>query len=174
MEKKPKSNIILIGFMGSGKTSVGESLAKKLSCPFQDTDQLIEKKAGITIQQMFETQGEEYFREYETKLLQELKLSLEHTVLSTGGGMPLRKQNARLLKDLGHVIYLKAEAETVLKRLAGDTSRPLLRQSDRRKRVEQLLSERTPLYKWAADHIIETDGKTVDEIIDNILQMCPF
>lgn len=174
MEKKPKSNIILIGFMGSGKTSVGISLAKKLSCPFQDTDQLIEKKAGITIKQMFETQGEEYFREYETNLLHELKLSLENTVISTGGGMPLRDQNARLLKDLGHVIYLQVEAETVLKRLASDTSRPLLQSEDRKLRIEQLLSERAPLYKRAADHIIETDGKTVDEIIDNITQMCLF
>lgn len=174
MEKELKSNIILIGFMGSGKTSVGISLAKKLSYPFQDTDQLIEKKAGITIKQMFETQGEEYFREYETNLLRELKLSLERTVLSTGGGMPLREQNARLLKDLGHVLYLQAETETVLNRLADDTSRPLLQGDDRMNRVEQLLSERAPLYQRAADHMIKTDGKTVDEIIDEIIQMCLF
>lgn len=174
MEKKPKCNIILIGFMGSGKTSVGKRLAKKLSCSFQDTDQLIEEKSGITIKHMFETKGEEYFREYETNLLRELKANLKNTVLSTGGGMPLREQNAELLKQLGHVIYLKVQADTVLKRLEDDLSRPLLQQGDRRMRIEQLLTERAPRYERAAYHIVETDGKSVDEIIDDIIQICIF
>lgn len=163
-------NIILIGFMGSGKTSVGEELAKVLSYTFCDTDQLIEQEAGITIKEMFQTHGEEYFRSFETRLLQKLESSLSNSVLSTGGGLPLKDENAKLLKEIGHVIYLQTSKDTVLQRLMGDTNRPLLQGEDRNERVEQLLTSRTPLYEKAANQIVITDGKNVEEIVETIIK----
>lgn len=168
MEKDLRQNIILIGFMGSGKTSVGKVLAEQLSYPFYDTDLLIEEKAGITIKEIFRIQGEESFRKLETDLLIDLKSSLKSVVLSTGGGLPIKEQNAKLLKEIGQVIYLKAKKETIVERLIGDTNRPLLDGDDSNRKVEQLLAIRSPIYEKAADLIIETDGKTIDEIITDI------
>ncbi len=165
-----KHNIILIGFMGSGKTSVGERLAKKLSYHFRDTDRLIEQKAGDTINHIFAVHGEEYFRGLETDLLKELKSSLEHTVLSTGGGLPLREMNSSLLKEMGFVVYLKATGQTTLQRLAGDTTRPLLQGEDKEQKVGRLLAERIPIYEKAAHKIIVTDGRSVDDIGNLIME----
>ncbi|MDF2611929.1 MAG: Shikimate kinase, partial [Lachnospiraceae bacterium] len=114
MNGRMKHNIILIGFMGSGKTSVGERLAKRLSYQFRDTDQLIESRAGDSINHIFELRGEDYFRTLETNLLLEIKPTLSNTVLSTGGGLPLQEQNTKLLKEIGYVVYLKASKETTL------------------------------------------------------------
>jgi shikimate kinase len=159
-----KHNIILIGFMGSGKTSVGERLAERLGYQFRDTDRLIEKKAGDTINHIFAVHGEEYFRSLETDLLKELKPTLEHTVLSTGGGLPLREINTDLLKEMGFVVYLKASGQTTLQRLAGDITRPLLRGEDKAQKVERLLAERAPIYEKAAHKTIVTDGRSVNDI----------
>jgi shikimate kinase len=156
--------------MGSGKTSVGERLARRLSYQFKDTDLLIEKMAGDTISHIFQTQGEEYFRSLETNLLKELKSTLHNCVLSTGGGLPIREQNAALLKDLGFVVYLKASKETTISRLQGDTTRPLLRDGDLNEKVERLLALRTPLYEKAAHITVVTDGRSFEDIMNNIME----
>jgi shikimate kinase len=165
-----KHNIILIGFMGSGKTSVGEVLAKRLSYNFRDTDRLLEKKAGDTINHIFDNYGEEYFRNMETELLRNMQKMLDNTVLSTGGGLPLREQNSKLLRELGYVIYLKASKETTLKRLKGDRSRPLIKGDDIVNKVDKLITARTPIYEKAAQKTIVTDDKTIDEIVTCIME----
>lgn len=170
MKGEMKHNIILIGFMGSGKTSVGERLADRLNYQFRDTDRLIEQKAGDTINHIFALHGEEYFRNMETDILKELVPTLRNTVLSTGGGLPLRDVNAKLLKELGLVVYLKASKQTTLQRLAGDNSRPLLQGEDLEQRVERLLTLRTPIYEKAAHKVIVTDGKSINDISDCIME----
>ena len=165
-----KNNIILIGFMGAGKSCVGEQLARKLSYKFCDSDKLIEKKSGQTISQIFEKYGEEYFRNMETSLLEDMQISLNNAVLSTGGGMPLREQNMRLLRELGFVVYLKASRETTIKRLKGDKSRPLLRGDDFEQRVDRLLAARIPVYEKAAHRVIETDDKSINQIVALIME----
>jgi shikimate kinase len=167
---KMEQNIILIGFMGSGKTSVGSQLAQKLNYSFDDTDQRIEREAKRDISRIFAEDGEEYFRRLETQLIQNLYSSMSKTILSTGGGLPIREENTELLRRLGQVIYLKTSKETILKRLDGDASRPLLAGEDRQVKVEKLLNQRAPIYEMTANHIIETDDKTVDEIIDEIYE----
>ncbi|HHV09081.1 MAG TPA: shikimate kinase [Clostridiales bacterium] len=166
-----KHNIILVGYMGSGKTCVGEYLAKRLSYQFQDTDQLIEKKAGDTINNIFASCGEEYFRDLETGLLKELVPLLTHTVLSTGGGMPLRKENGALLRELGLVVFLKASKETTLDRLRGDASRPLLQGDGLEEKVENMLGLRLPVYENTAHGTVVTDGRTIEEIANSIMEL---
>lgn len=170
MGKLQKHNVILIGFMGSGKTSVGRKLANRLSYQFCDSDQMLEARARNTIAHIFETQGEEYFRNLETDFLKEISVSMKQTVLSTGGGLPLREQNARLLKEMGYVVYLKASKETTIMRLQGDTTRPLLQGDELEQKVERLLTVRTPIYENAAHKIIATDGRTIDEIVAFIME----
>ncbi len=166
-----KHNIILVGFMGSGKTCVGEYLAKQLSYQFRDTDQLIGKKAGDTINNIFASYGEEYFRDLETGLLKELVPRLTHTVLSTGGGMPVRKENGALLRELGFVVFLKTSKETTLSRLREDASRPLLQGDGLEEKVENMLALRTPIYENTAHDIVITDGRTVEEIARFIMEL---
>lgn len=165
-----KHNIILIGFMGSGKTSVGIHLAERLSYQFKDTDQLLEKRAGDTISRIFSVHGEEYFRNLETGLLKELVPILNKTVLSSGGGLPIRDQNSKLIKELGYVVFLKASKQTTLSRLKGDSTRPLLQGEDLEKKVEKMLEIRTPIYEKAAHKVIATDGLTVEQVSQLIME----
>ena len=168
MKDKGNINIILVGFMASGKTTVGQYLAKKISYNFKDTDILIEEEEGMTISQIFEEKGQEYFRGLETNLLGKLGSSLNKTVLATGGGMPLRKENQEALTSLGHVVYLKATSETILKRVSGDNTRPLLEENPEES-VRILLKERQAIYSKVADKVVETDKKTIEEICSEIL-----
>ncbi|NLO10195.1 MAG: shikimate kinase [Clostridiales bacterium] len=162
-------NYILIGFMGSGKSSVGKKLAEKLGYDFKDTDEMIVESEGVEIDEIFLKYGEELFRNLESTLLLSIVGTLKTTVLSTGGGMPLRGQNVNLLRLMGRVIYLQASMETIIDRLSGDNTRPLLKGENPRDKVEKLLAERTPIYKRSADTIIDTDGKTIDDIVREIL-----
>ena len=170
MNKNMKHNIILIGFMGSGKTSVGERLALKLSYEFKDTDRFIEQTVGDTISNIFKQKGEEYFRTLETNVLQELKNTMHHTVLSTGGGLPVKELNAKILKESGYVIYLRTSKEITIKRLKGDKTRPLLSEDDLESKVERLLKLRDPIYERIAHKIITTDDKSFDDIVNLIME----
>lgn len=161
-------NIILIGFMGCGKTSVGGKLSRAFGWRFLDTDQLLEEEFGCTISEFFDREGEEEFRCRETQLLKRLCSEPEEMIVSTGGGMPLRTENAALLKQLGTVFYLKASEEATIARLAGDTTRPLLAWDGREEKIRRLLGERAPKYAAASDYIIETDGKSFYEIIHEV------
>ena len=164
-----KNNFILIGFMGSGKSSVGKQLAKRIGYEFMDTDEMIVPREGMEIQEIFSRYGEEMFRNIETTLLTSLMDTIEKTVLSTGGGMPIRDKNVNLLRAMGQVIYLKASKDTIINRLSGDTSRPLLNGENIEAKVEKLLSAREPIYERSADTIIDTDDKSIDDIIEDIL-----
>lgn len=163
-----KQNLILIGFMGAGKTSVGRKLAELCRRPLEDTDHLIEKKQQMTISQIFAEHGEAAFRQMETEVLEELKAKEAGVILSSGGGLPLRVQNRALLKEAGLVIYLRTSPDTVLKRLAHDTSRPLLQGEHVQEKVHQMMKEREDCYLDACHEVVETDGKTIGEIAEEI------
>ena len=163
-------NLILIGFMGSGKTSVGKLLAKELGYQFGDTDDMIEAQEGMTVGKIFSRHGEELFRDLETTLLLAINSSLRKTVLSTGGGMPINDRNIKLLRNMGQVIYLRASQATIIERVSGDTKRPLLKGNNLKETVEKLLTPRILYYERAADIIIDTDDFLVKDIVEKILE----
>ena len=160
--------MILIGFMGCGKTTVGEALARKLNFDLLDVDSYIEDKAGCSIKQIFADKGEEYFRQLETDTLKELNSRLSHTVISTGGGLPMRQANVDELRRMGRIIYLDVKPEEVVRRLAGDTTRPLLQGENVDQRVRKLMGQRGPVYEAAADIIVPVTGIEIDEIVQEI------
>lgn len=157
-------HIILIGFMGSGKSTMGKLVANKLKCPFIDTDHYIEKKEGRTISDIFADDGEEYFRNLETEVLKELLESKERMVLSLGGGTPLREENRALLKDTGYVIFLKVTPEEAYNRLKDDTERPLLQVPNPKEQIAKLLDFRNPIYEAAADYVLLEENKSLDDV----------
>ena len=166
-------NIILVGYMGSGKSTVGQALAKERGMRFLDTDAAIEEAEGCSIREIFEERGEKSFRDLETEYLRRLKATTVNTVIATGGGIVLRNENRELLKRTGRVIWLKASVEETLSRVKSDTGRPLLDSASEvelAEKIERMLRERTPAYGAAASDIIETDGKTVPEIVSGIIK----
>ncbi len=170
MEKLNRSNIILIGFMGSGKSSVGEALAKGMDYQFLDTDALIEQEEQQTIPAIFERKGEAYFRDKETQLLHDLLTSLEETIVSTGGGIPIREQNRDLLRKLGFVVFLKASDDTIIRRLRGDTSRPLLAGEALEDKVTRLQRERGPFYTATAHSVLKVDELSPMQLAQKIIE----
>lgn len=166
-------NIILIGFMGCGKTSVGKRLSEALNIRFLDTDELIVEKEGRTISDIFASDGEVAFRSMETTCLRELLENKEENfVLSVGGGLPIREENRKLLSQIGHVVYLKVSPELVYKRLKNDRTRPLLQGANPRGRILDLMSARKRFYESGADSIVEVDDKNFEEIINEIKEKC--
>lgn len=161
-------NIILIGFMGTGKSAVAAKLCRQLSLQFIDTDAVIEADEGCSIKEIFRISGEDHFRKLETQLLKKLSESSD-AVISCGGGIVLREENRILLRSIGTVFLLTADYETILKRLKNDTSRPLLSCEGKSEKVRQLIEERRSLYEETADHIVHTDGLTIDEVCRMIL-----
>lgn len=160
-----KDNTILIGFMGAGKTRIGTCWSEKKGRPLLDTDQLIEQEAGMTISDIFKELGEERFREIESGILLKLYEKADHMVISAGGGLPLRGENRAVLAKLGTVVFLRVKADTVLKRLAGDSTRPLLKAEDKAAKIQQLLKIRNPIYEQAAHVVIDVDDKAAEQII---------
>ncbi|MDE6364626.1 MAG: shikimate kinase [Lachnospiraceae bacterium] len=151
-------NIILIGYMGSGKTTVGKNIAKLKNYTFVDTDEMIVEQQQRSIKEIFATDGEQMFRDLETALLRQLVVEKrEHMVISTGGGMPLREENRQLLSKLGKVVYLKASPATIYDRIKGDTARPLLQCEDPMKRIEEMLAAREPVYEEGAMLIVDVN-----------------
>ncbi len=163
-----KVNIILIGFMGSGKSSLGKWMSANAGFGFLDTDEYIEEKEKRTINEIFAADGEEYFRNLETGTVRELTGELENTVISVGGGLPIREENQVNLKKLGKVIYLRAKPETLIERLKGDESRPLLKGGNLEDKINSLMSARSEIYEKAADIIVDTDGLTLEYIYNDI------
>ena len=162
------NHIILIGFMGAGKTSVGEALAKELGIVFGDTDARIEAQQKKKINDIFAQYGEPYFRDLETDMLRQLQNEKERLVISVGGGLPVRPENRRLLKNLGTVVYLRAQAETLVGRLQGDTTRPKLAGGDLREKIETLMRAREACYLEAAQLPVDTDKKSIKDIVKEI------
>lgn len=161
-------NVILIGFMGAGKTSVGTLYSQKHGLDFIDTDQMIEETEGMTVSRIFEEKGEEAFRRMETGLLERLTRKGKAALISAGGGLPLREENRKLLKGLGTVVYLDVSAETVLSRLKGDTTRPLLMGDHVKEKVENMLKARGPIYEEASHVKIDVNNKGPEEIVSEI------
>lgn len=164
-----KDNIILIGFMGCGKTSVGIRLSYRMKRTMVDTDKWIEKKQKMTITDIFDTYGEDAFRRMETECLKELIQAADGQIISVGGGLPVREENHRLLRKLGRVIYLKVTPETVYLRLKDDTSRPLLQVEEPLDQICSLMEKRAPVYEACADVIVEASELSFEEIISQIL-----
>lgn len=161
-------NVILIGFMGCGKTSVGLKLSYRLRRSVVDTDKEIEREEKRSIADIFATDGEEYFRDKETACLRKLLKSTGSQIISVGGGLPLREVNRALLHELGQVFYLQAGAETIYDRLKHDTTRPLLQGADPQSKIRTMLGERDAYYKEAADVIVDVDDKQFEQILDEI------
>ncbi len=166
-----KNNIILIGFMGSGKTTIGKRLAQILEYQFIDTDAYIEQQMNLTVKEIFTMHSEEYFRRLETETIKELKNNTTNTIIATGGGLALREENALLLKQLGMVIFLQVGKDEVLNRLSSDTTRPLLQGENVEQKVAELLAYRNPKYSVAADYIICVDGRSKEQIISEVQKL---
>lgn len=164
-------NIVLIGFMGSGKTTIGLKLSYKLKKTFCDTDKMIEARERRTISEIFEQSGEDFFREKETLLLKEILCEdyAESRIFAVGGGTPLRAENRNLLKKLGTVVFLKVGPDTVYERLKEDRTRPLLQQGDALERIKMLLEQRAEVYEETADIIISCDTFSMDEVVRKII-----
>ena len=162
-------NVVLIGYRGTGKSTVGKVIAARLGCELLSTDAEIVKSAGQTIPQIVEQHGWEYFRDLETKMCQGLT-GKDGLVLDTGGGAILRPQNVDMLKRTGKLFWLRASVETIAKRIGSDTQRPSLTGTKSFiDEIQDVLRERAPKYQAAADHVIETEGKSVSQVADEIL-----
>lgn len=159
--------IALIGLPGSGKSTVGRQLARRLKLSFTDSDQVIEQRLGCPIRDYFEREGEERFRDVEESVLDEL--TQQPGVLSTGGGAVLRAANREHLRTRGKVVYLKSTPEELFRRLRHDTQRPLLQVSDPLQRLRDLYAARDPLYRETAHFVIETGRPSVATLVNMIV-----
>ena len=171
----PPKNIVLVGFMGSGKSTVGRELHQRLGYPLVDMDQVIEQRAGKPITAIFAEDGEEKFRDMETLLLKELHdPSASRRIISTGGGVIGREANRALLRQLGYVVWLHAPTAVILDRTAKNRDRPLLQTEDPAVRVEALLTERKPLYAEVAHLKVDTAGLDCRELATGILESARY
>ncbi len=162
-------NIILVGYMGAGKSSVGKALSESTGSIFLDTDELIVEEAGMSIPEIFEKEGESGFRSRETAVLEKLRHAAYHTVIATGGGAVLHEVNRKNIMETGTVIFLSAEDETVFERVGEGENRPLLSgEEDLLTKIRRMQKERRPYYEAVADRVIVTDKKTVAEIAEEI------
>jgi shikimate kinase len=166
--RKAVDNIVLVGFMGSGKSSVGREIARRRRMQFLDTDSMIRQKYGKSIPEIFAMFGELTFRENETRCLEELQ-EREGIVAATGGGIVARAQNRSLIKSLGTVIWLIASEEMIWNRVSRNNSRPMLHTSDPRATIRHLLAEREPFYHEVSDVTVETTGLTHCQVADLVL-----
>ena len=160
-------NIILCGFMGSGKTTVADFLGTLTGKKVIDTDKYIENMENRTISEIFSLNGESFFRALETKAAFEIS-KLDNLIVATGGGMVLNPKNIEILKTSGKIVFLNVTVETILERLKNDTTRPLLQRQDKEKAVAELLASRLPLYNSSADIIVDGNGNA-DDIAKEIL-----
>lgn len=162
-----KQNIALIGMMGTYKSTVGKLLADKLQMFFLDCDELLTHELAMSINEMFSSYGEEYFRKQESKLISCVS-SYENVLISTGGGVILNPKNMECLRDYCYIIALNSSADSIYKRLKNSSTRPLL-QPMSKKRIKQLLYERTPHYEKWADTVIDTYRLTPKAIANKII-----
>ncbi len=164
-----KSNIIITGFMGTGKSVVAKELARKLKIEFIDMDRIIEERRGMSIADVFAGHGEKYFREQENKLVKELSKK-ENTVIATGGGTLLSSDNARMLGQKGQIICLYADSQTIYNRVNKKNNRPLLKSENVLSEVNRLLEERKEAYNNFTIKI-DTTNLNVQEVADKIITL---
>lgn len=170
---KLNKHIFLIGFMGVGKTSTSRALSGILGVSEIDTDAMIVQKEECSIPEIFEKKGEEYFRRTETAILDDIA-KMEPCIVSCGGGMAMREENVKKMKNIGKVLFLCAEPETIYSHVKDSTNRPLLNGNMNVPYIKKLMEERTPKYKAAADNIIVTDGLTPWQVAEKIDDMLTF
>ncbi len=161
-------SIVLIGFMGSGKTTLGRWIAREHGYTFLDTDDMIELKQQRSINDIFASEGEEYFRNLETDMIKSLADRDDKVVISVGGGLPVREVNRKLMRRAGKVVYLRTSVDELEKRLKGDTKRPLLAGGNVREKIIALMDKREALYLDAADVVVDTTGRRFEQIYDTI------
>ncbi len=161
------ANIVLVGFMGTGKSAVGRVIAQKLEFHFIDTDDVIEQTSKAKISDIFAEHGEDYFRDLESQAVKSVAL-MKNQVIATGGGVVLRSSNIDLLRTGGPIFCLNATPKAIWDRVRSSRSRPLLRGPEPLKKIETLLDKRAPYYALA-DHQIETTGVSVDRVADEII-----
>jgi len=159
--------IALVGLPGSGKSTVGQQLARRLNLPFADSDRLIEERIGCSIREFFEREGESAFRDQEQRAIADL-VSGAPAIIATGGGAVLREANRRKLHDGCHVIYLFTTPEHVYQRLRHDRQRPLLQVADPMARLDALFGERDHLYREVAHQVMETGRSRVPAVVESI------
>lgn len=165
--EEERLNIVITGFMGTGKSSVGREVARRLGWKFIDMDELIKKRVGATIPEIFARYGESFFREEERKLCQELA-QRQGLVIATGGGALIPKENRKVLGEKGVLICLTCDVDELMKRLNDEKDRPLLEVQDRRKRIEDLLTKRREAYSRIS-HRMDTTGLTVGEVAERVI-----
>ena len=161
------NNIILVGLMGAGKSTIGRSLAKKLKKEFFDSDRVIEERTGVDISTIFEIEGEQGFRDREAQVIEEL-CQKKDIVLATGGGGVLREENRKNMKKYGRVVYLCTTAELLYSRIRYDKSRPLMQTENPLNTLKKLLQDREPFYKEVADILIMTGKQKATVIVKRI------
>lgn len=162
-------NIFLIGFMGSGKSTIAHALQRELGMQLVEMDARIVKEQGMSINDIFEQYGEAHFRDIESELI--LTIGAEgNTIVSCGGGVVVRPQNTEYMRKSGKVIYLKATPETIYERVKHSTDRPILNGNMNVAYISELMEKRRPLYEGAADITVTTDGKSRDIICQEIIQ----
>lgn len=166
-------NIILIGFMGTGKSTIGRKLSRTFGYPLIDTDQMIVEQEECPIAEIFADRGEKAFRDLETRVLRSLSRHSGH-IIATGGGIIGRPENRRLLRHLGYVVWLVASPDEILARTARNTNRPLLNNDHPEETVRNLLEIRTPLYRATAHLAIETDQLSFDEVATGIIESAQY
>jgi len=163
-------NIVLIGMRGSGKTTIGKLLAKRLSKQFIEMDELIVQRLGLSIPEIVSSYGWQKFREVEAEITREAA-GFDNVVNATGGGVVTREENIRELKQKGKLVWLKAGLDTLLSRIGDDQSRPSLTGKSQREDMEAVLAERSPIYERAADFIVDTEGKMPEEVAEAIIKL---
>ena len=163
------SNIVLVGFMGTGKSVVGKLLAEKLCREFLELDEIIEKREGVSIKDIFEKKGEGYFRRLEKSVVKDAS-EKKDAVISAGGGAIVDEENFRNLKKSGVIICLEASPDIILRRTRDLATRPILNVSNPKAKIEELLKKREPYYK-KADFRINTDNLTVKQVVEKIIEL---
>ena len=163
-------NIFLIGLMGAGKSTIGKQLARELDKDFLDSDSEIENRTGVSIDVIFDIEGEQGFRRRETGMLREL-VGKRGIVLATGGGAVLAAENQQLLRDNGWIIYLRAAAEHLAGRVRLDRRRPLLQSGDKLAKIRELLARREPIYRQLADTVVVTNNRSIPSVVREISRM---
>lgn len=162
-------HIVLVGFMGCGKTRVGRALARELGLPFVDMDEQIVARAKMPVTDIFAKHGEAYFREMETAVLEDLLAEKKQMVIGSGGGVPMQEANRPLLEE-SMVVYIEAPIGILMERLANDKKRPILKGGDLREKITTMLEVRNPIYEQVSDIEVSTNNGSVERIVQQIVE----